>query len=225
MPISGGSARREIGKRATATPVDGSVGRWELARPGVVVDNGGVATRTEHPVLHGLAALVSVAMSVGLMLGLGTLLVTEGLGLGASTDAEVEDSTGGAQTMYLPKPEQTATRTGPLVSLVPGEQPESGSTGSAPPSGATSIVLSSPQTAVAPMEQIDLTGTYAGGEGAVLQVQRFEVDDWQDFPVTASVSGGAFSTYIQTSQPGPNRFRMADTDTGATSNEVIVEIG
>ena len=70
------------------------------------------------------------------------------------------------------------------------------------------------------MEQIDLTGVYPGGEGAILQVQRFEGGKWADFPVPISVSDETFATYVQTSQPGVNRFRVIDTDNGATSNEV-----
>ncbi len=74
------------------------------------------------------------------------------------------------------------------------------------------------------MGRIDLTGVYPGGEGAILSVQQFEGGVWNDFPVTASVSGETFATYIQTGQLGRNRFRMIDTDTGAVSNEVRVEI-
>ena len=75
------------------------------------------------------------------------------------------------------------------------------------------------------MEQIDLTGVYPGGEGAILQVQRFTSGAWQDFPVTVSVSDETFSTYVQTSQAGLNRFRVVDTDTERISNEVRVPIG
>jgi len=190
----------------------------------VVADNGPVTTRREHPIFQGLVALVAVGVTIGLLLGLGTLLATQGLGLGDEAGTAIDTQSGGSQTMYLPKPEQTAVSTGPLVSLLPGETEDAGSTGSpAPPTAG--IVLSAGQTAVALMQQIDLTGTYVGGEGAVLQVQRFEAGAWQDFPVTASVSGGSFTTYIQTSQGGANRFRMADSDTGATSNEIIVQIG
>ena len=59
------------------------------------------------------------------------------------------------------------------------------------------------------MEEIYLTGVYPGGEGAVVQVQRFENDKWEDFPVDAVVSGETFSTYVQTAQPGVNMFRVA----------------
>jgi hypothetical protein len=75
------------------------------------------------------------------------------------------------------------------------------------------------------MEQIDLTGVYPGGEGAILQVERFTSGSWQAFPVTVSVSDETFATYVQTSQTGPNRFRVVDTDTGRASNDVSVNIG
>ena len=68
------------------------------------------------------------------------------------------------------------------------------------------------------MGRIDLTGTYPTGEGAVLQVQRATGpgdDSWVDFPVTVTVSGGQFSTYVQTGRTGPNRFRVIDTDSDA----------
>jgi hypothetical protein len=77
------------------------------------------------------------------------------------------------------------------------------------------------------MGRIDLTGSYPTGEGAILQVQRATGpgDSWVDFPVTVTVSGGQFSTYVQTGRSGPNRFRVIDTDSAAVSNEVSVSIG
>jgi hypothetical protein len=42
--------------------------------------------------------------------------------------------------------------------------------------------------------------------------------------VTVSVSNQTFSTYVQTSQAGVNRFRVVDTDTHLASNEVRVTI-
>ena len=75
------------------------------------------------------------------------------------------------------------------------------------------------------MGRIDLTGTYPGGEGAVLNVQKFSNGSWQDFyGISASVTDGSFSTYIQTGTPGVNRFRMIDSDSRRTSNQVKVTI-
>lgn len=183
-----------------------------------------MATRKEHPILHGMVALVSVAIAIGLLVGAATLVATKGLGLGSDGASEARDTEGeGGASLYLPKPEKTNTSPGPLVTLAPGDEETPGSTGSA--QAPTGIVLQSAQTQVAPMQQIDLTGSYAGGDGAFLQVQRFQDGSWRDFPVTARVSGGTFSTYIQTGQTGENKFRMADTDSGATSNEITVTIG
>ena len=75
------------------------------------------------------------------------------------------------------------------------------------------------------MERIDLSGVYPSGEGAILQVERLVDGTWTEFPVTASVGGETFSTYVQTGQAGENKFRVRDTSTGELSNVVTVQIG
>ena len=180
-----------------------------------------------HPVLIGLLALVGVGLAVGLVLGVAALAGTKMLGIG-------ENGAGGAETsqaqdsMYLPRPEKTRSPSGPLITLSPDPsrpagKPQRSSEPSSSPSQSR-ISLAAGQTAVAPMEQIDLTGVYPGGEGAILQVQRFTGGRWEDFPVTASVSNETFTTYVQTGQTGLNRFRVVDTTTGLASNEVRVTI-
>jgi len=74
------------------------------------------------------------------------------------------------------------------------------------------------------MQEIYLTGVYPNGEGAVVQVQRFENGRWVDFPVDASVSGQTFSTYVQTAHLGVNRFRVRDTSGPDVSNQVRVKV-
>lgn len=86
------------------------------------------------------------------------------------------------------------------------------------------ISLSASPLEVSRMERIYLTGTFPGGEGASLQVQRME-DGWTDFPVSASVSGGTFSTYVMTGRSGENRFRVVDPASGKKSNPVKVRVG
>jgi hypothetical protein len=126
--------------------------------------------------------------------------------------------------MYLPKPSDTAEETGPAFTLQPSDQTPSAPESSASPEFA--ISLSAAQTQVGPMEEIYLTGVYPGGEGAVVQVQRFENGKWDDFAtVDAVVSGETFSTYVQTAQTGVNRFRVRDTDGPEVSNEVSVTVG
>ncbi len=180
----------------------------------------------EHPVLTGLIALVGVALVVGLILGGGALVATRVLGL--DDDGTGSDEATSGDSLVLPRPERTATPSGPLVTLEsdPTNSPETGGADeSETAEPEREISLAAGQTTVGPMEQIDLTGVYPGGEGAILQVQRFEAGKWADFPVPISVSDETFATYVQTSQPGVNRFRVIDTDTGATSNDVRVTIG
>ena len=171
-----------------------------------------------RPVLTGLVALVGVAVVIGLLGGLAVLVGVKAAGIGG--DSEASDDPSSSATFRLPKPTETSTETTPeeTTETSPGAEPSS----EAP---ATGISLSSAQQSVSPMQQIDLTGTYQAGEGAILQVQRMENGSWSDFPVTMSVSGGTFATYVQTSRTGPNKFRVVDTDSDVVSNEVTVTVG
>ena len=182
-----------------------------------------------HPILAGLAALAGVAVVVGLVLGLVVVAGTSVLGLGG--DGETSTSTS-ERSMYLPKPQKTPTETAPQYTLAPVEGGASGTPTKEPSSKPTEsatprkqITLSASTTTSAPMEQFDLTGVYPSGEGAILQVQRFEGGGWADFNATGSVSGGTFQIPIYTSQAGVNRFRVVDSDTGLESNEIRITIG
>jgi hypothetical protein len=179
----------------------------------------------DHPVAYGLLALIGVGVVVGLILGLGALAGARVVGVGEESSAT---SSGGQASMYLPKPEKTQGGTGPEITLRPGQEqppptePSESETTKAPEKA---ISLSAAQTEVSPMGQIDLTGTYPGGEGAILQVQRFENGSWQDFPASpVSVSDQTFSTYVQTGVPGLQRFRVVDTRSGKPSNEVRITV-
>ncbi|GAA1914444.1 hypothetical protein [Nocardioides hwasunensis] len=172
----------------------------------------------KRPVLTGLIALVGVAVVIGLLGGLAVTVGVKATGIGESSSAS--DSNDPPPTFELPQPSETSTEAPPTTTEEPGTDGES--TTEAPAAG---IALTAAQQTVSPMQQIDLTGTYAGAEGAILQVQRFENEQWSDFPVTMSVSGGTFATYVQTSRAGENKFRVVDTDSDAVSNEVTVTVG
>jgi hypothetical protein len=181
----------------------------------------GMATRhpeKERPVLAGLLALVGVAVAIGLLGGLAVMVGVKATGLDGTTTATDESASPSAFT--LPKPTDTGSSV-PVpeepVEPSPGEE-----TSEAP---AEAISLTATQQSVSPMQQIDLAGTYQAGEGAILQVQRFDNGAWVDFPVTASVTGGTFGTAVATGRTGENRFRVIDTDSEAISNEVTVTVG
>jgi len=172
-----------------------------------------------RPVLTGLVALVAVALVIGGLGGLGILVAVRATGIGASTEAS--DNSSASAAFYLPRPTDTGTTGVPA----PEETVGSGTEPSESATPAEEISLAATQVSVSPMQQIDLTGTYPTGEGAILQVQRLEAGAWQDFPVTMSVSGSTFATYVQTSRVGPNTFRVIDTDTQKLSNEITVTVG
>lgn len=183
-----------------------------------------MADRKEHPVLWGLVALVVVSGFLGLLLGAGTLAASRMAGIGGSGTGE---SAGAGDTLFLPSPSPTKASSSDDAS-----EPATDATGSSEPTkpkkkrkAETAITLTAGQTSVSAMQQIDLTGRYPGGDGAILQVQRREGGTWVSFPVTTQVSGGSFSTYVQTGRPGPNRFRVADAAKGQFSNQVTVTIG
>ena len=182
-----------------------------------------VSADEQRPVVSGILALVGVALAGGLVTGVAVLAGAHMLGLGGGHAAVAGDP---GATLYLPKPQKTKASDGPSITL--GSSPTSGSTQSSSPSihkPKKQISLQTGETTVPPMGRIDLTGTYPGGEGAVLNVQKFSNGSWQDFySISASVTNGTFSTYIQTGTPGRNRFRMIDSDTKLTSIEVKVTI-
>jgi hypothetical protein len=176
------------------------------------------------PVLWGLLALVAVAVVVGGVLAVGASVVTKATGLADDGEA-TSDTTRGGETLYLPTPSESGTPSS-YVSLTKfPEPPTPSSTFSDTPSAPdTEITLSAGQSQVGQMEKLYLDGTYPNGDGAVLQVQQYKDGAWSDFPVNVSVSGDQFTTFIQASQVGENRFRVLDTDTGEASNEVRVTI-
>ncbi len=178
------------------------------------------------PVLTGLIALAAVAVVIGLVLGLGTLVGAKVSGLSGSDEAAAGPTGGG--TLYLPDPVETSGETGPLVTLEPGEEddlPTAPETSEETTEPAKELTLTIGAVEVSSMASIPLSGVYPGGEGAILRVQRFENGAWSDFPVTVEVRDEMFSTVVQSAISGENKFRVVDTDSTKTSNPVTVTIG
>jgi hypothetical protein len=170
-------------------------------------------------VRKGLAFLVAMAV----VIALGTWLLVRVLGLNDSSDPR--NATGSLEpaqplpSSALPVPSQSSS---------PAEEPSDATDGPSPGSsrpGAKGLHLSITPLTAAPMERLNLTGTYAGHDNVALQVQRREGGVWSDFPTTARVSMGTFETYVMTSHPGPNRFRVYDPAEGKASNVITIVIG
>jgi hypothetical protein len=188
-----------------------------------------------RPLLLGIGALFGVAVLVGGVISLVAFGAVKVSGLGDSEPAaQVEPSlhmperTGGTEDaddegltladLNDGKDPRETESASPEASPSPTEKKEKKR--KRPPSV---ISLSASPVEVNRMERIYLTGTFPGGEGASLQVQRME-GSWTDFPTSTSVSGGTFSTYVMTGQPGPNQFRVVDSASGKKSNPVTVRV-
>jgi hypothetical protein len=76
-----------------------------------------------------------------------------------------------------------------------------------------------------PSEAFRIQGTYHGGAGAFLRVQRWEGGEWLDFPLpTKTDDSGRFITQAEFAQPGRYRLRVLHPDSDVTSKTFVVVI-
>ena len=185
-------------------------------------DDGGDPPR--RALLVALAAMAGVAILVGLAIGGAVVTVMNMAGVGASSDSA---SGGGEETLYIPRYQPTqSTETDDLGLPTPTASETPSETPSEEPSPRTDRIklFAAPQS-VGPGERINFNGVYVDGEGVALQIQRKEGGSWVDFPVTATVRGGVFSTWIQTTHTGESPFRVLDVEANRASNVVTVTVG
>ena len=171
--------------------------------------------------LVALLAMAGVAVLVGLAIG-GVVMGAVSF-LGGSESSE----TGPATTDTLVMPEYEPTKSADEEPGLPGSSggPSPDVTLPTESADASRITLSVTPQSVGPGEQITFNGVYVEGDGRTLQVQRRQDGDWTDFPVDTTVQGGAFKTWIQTSQSGVSQFRVYDEEADRASNAVTVTIG
>jgi hypothetical protein len=173
--------------------------------------------------LVGVGVLLAVALVIG---GVASVFA-----LGAAKVSGIDDASPTPTTrpsLYLPSGDPTTTG-GPSAGSSDGTADGTGGGPSGTPSRTPTrrprngISLRAAPTEVAANERITLTGSYRGHPGVTLQVQRFD-GGWVDFPVTVTVNGGTFSTYITTGRTGVNRLRVVDPASPTPSNAVRVVV-
>lgn len=186
-------------------------------------------TSWPRQLLIGLGALVAVALVIG-----GVVSV---VALGAARVAGVADGPATASakpSLYIPsgkptvkvKPYPAASGSaGGHASHKASPTKKSQKPSAKPKKKPHRISLQATPLHVSTGQRINLSGVYKGGEGAELQIQRREGGRWTDFPVTVSVSGGIFHTYITTGHTGTNTLRVLDKSTRRASNVVRVHVG
>jgi hypothetical protein len=187
-------------------------------------------TSWPRQLLIGIGALVAVALVIGGVVSVVALAAARVAGV-----AEGPATASAKPSLYMPSGK-------PTVKVEPYPAASGSASGhashQASPSGKPStkptekprkkspgISLQASPLQVRAHERINLSGVYKGGDGAQLQVQRREGGSWTDFPVTASVSGGTFHTYIVTGHTGTNALRVVDQRNGRASNVVRVQVG
>ena len=183
-------------------------------------DDGGDSPK--RALLLALSAMAGVALLVGLAVGGAVITVLHVTGVDA---AESSASAKAHETLYMPRYHPTKTPQGDDLGLPQPSPSESGTKSSSPSPKTDRIKLFVAPQSVRPGERINFNGVYVDGEGVALQIQRNEGGAWTDFPVTATVRGGVFSTWIQTSHTGKQQFRVLDKTTNRTSNVVTVTVG
>ena len=180
----------------------------------------------------GLVSLVFVALIIGGVFSLFALGAVNVAGLANSGPAP-------KPSLYMPPLSKHPSPSASPSPAAPGSPtPSSPATTEAPAAQSPSasptkrhhhrrhqITLAASPLHASASERINLSGRYPGGDGTVLQVQNFQSGSWTTFPVSVTVSGSTFRTYIYSGNPGPQRFRVVDPSSGRASNAVTVTIG
>jgi hypothetical protein len=181
--------------------------------------------RWGRQLLTGLGALAATTLVIGVVVGVAALGAVRLFGLD-----EGSPQTRSEPTLYLPSGTPTTSPESYPDPVRPSSRsaepsPSAESSGRAEGRKRRRISLQAFPARVSPGERINLTGVYRAGEGATMQVQRFEGGSWVDFPVTATVRAGIFETFVTTSRTGRSRFRVLQLGPGKASNPVTVHVG
>lgn len=174
--------------------------------------------------LLAVAAMAGVGLLVGLAIGGAAVTVMSVAGVGSEGSGGSDG--GGGATLVLPRYKPTESVEPDLGLPAPsstGEMKDKPAKEREPRTDR--IKLSVAPKSVGPGERINFNGVYVDGEGVALQIQRKEGGSWVDFPVDATVRGGVFSTWIQTSRTGESPFRVYDEEADRASNVVRVTVG
>jgi hypothetical protein len=129
-------------------------------------------------------------------------------------------SRGGSVTAQS-DPSVTATAT--VTVSKPTSEPSNESTASG--GKEATIQLEDLPNSARPFEAVRIQGTYRGGTGTFLRVQRWDGGKWLDFPLpTKTDQSGQFITQAEFGQPGRYQLRVLDPDSGVTSEPFVVVI-
>lgn len=205
--VAGSDQEQGAGSPVPARPTGSDVG-------GAPVEES--AESVGSAVGRGLAALLTVAVAVGLLFGGGILVLTKMLGVGSDSTGTSQSSAGA--TLYMG--ESTAPAAAPSAPSAPATKPGQ------PEKDQQQLTITVDPAKAAAMTRITLSGTSAGSPGALLTVERKSGSEWSQFAgMSVTVRpDGTWSTWIQTGVQGQQVFRVSDQDRGISSSPVTVTI-
>jgi hypothetical protein len=188
-------------------PVGAVVSGGRQARPQLVEQQVLAPVPVQNPVDKKRFGFLALAATVLAALLIGALLFASRDGGGVTAQSE---TTGGTAT---------ATMTASKPTSEPSD--ESTDTGTNEPT----IQLEDLADSARPFQTVRIQGTYRGGAGTFLRVQRWEGGEWLDFPLpTKTDQSGRFTAYVELGQPGGYRLRMLDPESGVTSKTFVLAI-
>ncbi len=185
-------------------------------------DGGDGGDSPRRALLLALGAMAGVALLVGLAVSAAAITVLNGAGVG---DDGSQANARSQESLVIPRYHPTRTVESDDLDLPSPTATESESESPTDEPRTDRIKLFGAPQSVSAGERINFNGVYVDGEGVALQIQRKEGGVWTDFPVEATVRGGVFSTWIQTSHTGESPFRVLDKSTNRVSNVVVINVG
>jgi hypothetical protein len=194
---------------------------WMGTPPVSVLKGGGVREDSEASlIIRALLVVLAVAVVIGVIVAVVSVTLLKSSGILPQAGPSDQPS------HVVPQTSSPATSGshGTPTTTQPAQTPTGLSTTTTPHAPHRMIQLIANPAAAGTYERINLVGSYGGTGSPTLQVQRLESGQWVDFPTTATVSSGQFSTYIETGHTGVNRIRMVDPSTGQSSNVVAIHV-
>ena len=187
-------------------PVGAALSGGRQPRPQLVEQQVLAPLPVQNPVDKKRFGFLALAATVLAALLIGALLFASRDGGGVTAQSDATGTATATMTASKPTSEQSD---------------ESMDTGRNEPT----IQLEDLADSARPFEAVRIQGTYRGGAGTFLRVQRWEGGKWLDFPLpTKTDQSGQFITQAEFGQPGRYRLRVLDPDSGVTSKPFVVVI-
>jgi serine/threonine protein kinase len=176
----------------------------------------GEVSTIDVPRRHRRLALLALAAALVIAIASGTAwLISDSGSSAAPAPVSQGPGVGGPPSSAEPAPSASPTPSTSGPTRASGDQ-----TGSASP-GDRPIQMAESAVSAKPFQAARLTGTYPGGPGTWLRVQRREEGAWLTFPIPAKTDpSGQFVAYVELGQPGRYQLRMLDPESGRTSEPV-----